>query len=336
MFKRNSITMMTAFCGVAGALTPAIATPTAQTKPLRDWLSRPIAMRSVSPNGTGYLPTDDATFDGSPRINIVAATRGLPRQVMLTDFLPPVGSQGAQQSCVAWSAAYYVYSYTVAQERHFEPSRVQQAMWEFSPSYVYNQAKQPGGGMNLKQALAVLHDQGCATMAEMPYNPKDDSAIPSDQAKARARKFRNATPAYVFRYLEADSQAIKTYLSERRQPFTTAIPLFSDFPQGPVAKDFVYNLTVDPTRKNLRGGHAVTVVGYDDAKQAFRIVNSWGTGWGDKGFLWISQDFIQKYALEGWTETPGGPGVRAFLRSPVRLSDHVTLEMPATSGGQNR
>jgi len=35
------------------------------------------------------------------------------------------------------------------------------------------------------------------------------------------------------------------------------------------------------------GAHAVLVVGYDDAQQAFVVKNSWGTGWGEAGFFMI-------------------------------------------------
>jgi C1A family cysteine protease len=40
------------------------------------------------------------------------------------------------------------------------------------------------------------------------------------------------------------------------------------------------------------GGHAMAIVGYDNSKQAFRVVNSWGPDWGDKGFCWISYDYL--------------------------------------------
>lgn len=40
------------------------------------------------------------------------------------------------------------------------------------------------------------------------------------------------------------------------------------------------------------GGHAYAVLGYDDAKYggAFRIPNSWGTRWGQRGYCWVSYD----------------------------------------------
>lgn len=33
--------------------------------------------------------------------------------------------------------------------------------------------------------------------------------------------------------------------------------------------------------------HAITIVGWDDNKGAYLVKNSWGTQWGDKGFVWI-------------------------------------------------
>jgi C1A family cysteine protease len=36
--------------------------------------------------------------------------------------------------------------------------------------------------------------------------------------------------------------------------------------------------------------HGVTLVGWDDTKKAWRIKNSWGTGWGESGYMWISYD----------------------------------------------
>lgn len=33
--------------------------------------------------------------------------------------------------------------------------------------------------------------------------------------------------------------------------------------------------------------HAITIVGWDDNKGAYLVKNSWGTQWGDKGYVWI-------------------------------------------------
>ena len=36
--------------------------------------------------------------------------------------------------------------------------------------------------------------------------------------------------------------------------------------------------------------HGVTLIGWDDAKHAWLIKNSWGTGWGMAGYMWIAYD----------------------------------------------
>jgi hypothetical protein len=42
------------------------------------------------------------------------------------------------------------------------------------------------------------------------------------------------------------------------------------------------------------GGHAYLGLGYDVARGAFRCINSWGTGWGQRGRFWISGEDMQK------------------------------------------
>lgn len=43
--------------------------------------------------------------------------------------------------------------------------------------------------------------------------------------------------------------------------------------------------------------HVVTVVGYDDSLQLFRIKNSWGSAWADGGYSWVSYDVVRRAAL---------------------------------------
>ncbi|MFN6202209.1 MAG: C1 family peptidase, partial [Acidobacteriota bacterium] len=48
--------------------------------------------------------------------------------------------------------------------------------------------------------------------------------------------------------------------------------------------------------------HGVTIVGWDDARQAWRMKNSWGTGWGEAGYMWIAYGSNQIGYAAAWTQ----------------------------------
>jgi len=52
------------------------------------------------------------------------------------------------------------------------------------------------------------------------------------------------------------------------------------------------------------GGHAMLIVGYKKIRQTlyFIVRNSWGTGWGDKGYCYIPTSFITRGIIfDLWT-----------------------------------
>jgi len=42
------------------------------------------------------------------------------------------------------------------------------------------------------------------------------------------------------------------------------------------------------------------VVGFDDARRAFKVMNSWGTNWGNDGFCWLDYSYFPKAVKEGY------------------------------------
>ena len=56
------------------------------------------------------------------------------------------------------------------------------------------------------------------------------------------------------------------------------------------------------TDEPMIGGHAVHFIGYDDNTKLLKFQNSWGTGWGAKGFGFLPYDFVLKnLADDFWT-----------------------------------
>lgn len=49
-------------------------------------------------------------------------------------------------------------------------------------------------------------------------------------------------------------------------------------------------------------GHVVLIIGWDDAKQAWLVKNSWGEEWGEKGFAWIKYGSNNIGQFAAWIE----------------------------------
>lgn len=216
----------------------------------------------------GMLVESPEKLAGIPLASTPAGGAELPISIDLSDKLPPVGNQGMQQSCVAWAVAYALKSY----QEKLESGQ----MFTFSPSFIYNQIN---NGQNaptyVTDALNVLSQQGVCSYDEMPYNVNDWVTKPSEQSKTNAKKFRID---YWRKINHTDIKEVKAHLAAG-YPVIIGAYVSSEFIQN--GKD----TWKDPGTKE--GGHCMLLVGYDDNKNAFKVMNSWGAEWGNNGFGWI-------------------------------------------------
>jgi len=68
-------------------------------------------------------------------------------------------------------------------------------------------------------------------------------------------------------------------------PFEFGFSVYESFESDQVART---GLVPMPKRgESLLGGHAVVGVGYDQATERLIVRNSWGVGWGDKGYFYL-------------------------------------------------
>jgi len=223
----------------------------------------------------------------------------LPDQVLLTDYLPPIGRQGSQQSCAAWSAGYYAFSYAVAKRQGLTPQQLRLPEHQFSPVFLYGLRPQANKdqprkdeGMNFHHVLNILQNYGCASMKLLPYSDKTDP-VPNASAREWALAYSQQQSFESFHTMIKGRQtketllAMKAYLAFEELPLIVGLEVGMDFMQ--VRGDGVYRF---PNTKTEPSGHAMTIIGYNKGKRAFRLANSWGTEWGDKGFVWIEENSL--------------------------------------------
>ena len=86
-------------------------------------------------------------------------------------------------------------------------------------------------------------------------------------------------------------------------PFVFGFAVYESFESPQVAK--TGQVPMPQSNEALLGGHAVLAVGYDEAKQRFIVRNSWGKGWGMKGYFTMPYPYLlQAEPLERLLDDP--------------------------------
>ncbi len=273
---------------------------------------------AVGQHGMGWLPSPPGEYR---QCEIDTAGRQYKAAVDLSSQLPPVGDQGAQNSCVGWSTGYYYKSWQEGRE-HTAWDLTQQK-YEYSPAFVFNQCTEGGGGIafaGTRGAFPLLQNEGSTDLQEMPYNDGDYTTQPTATQLQAALPYRiSSTWSYFWTprsrpplsgYTTSNSiTALKAQL-DAGEPFVIGFQVYSDFP------DFNGNLPSAYYDKELsateEGGHALCIVGCDDNANpggadadhqgGFKAVNSWGAGWNgaSAGYVYLSYDFVKRYVMEAW------------------------------------
>ena len=233
--------------------------------------------------GRGFVPDDPARVALIPKVPVYRDI--LPLSVDLRAWLPPVGNQGSQGSCTAWATAYGAMSLTfrvALSERNTAQTVVPDI--RFSPSYVYNQIHQGQcDGTSFISVLDTINRNGALELSQFPYTANDCSLQPESSQIEQSKAQRLLT----YRHIEGKKDAIDRIRGElaKRRPVLFAMYTGSRGDAFDKYKDGVFNAVLEQL-----GGHAMLVVGYDDRAEYFTVLNSWGTNWGETGFLRISYE----------------------------------------------
>ncbi|MCX8173777.1 MAG: C1 family peptidase [Thermoplasmata archaeon] len=251
----------------------------------------------LAEHGLGALIVNPDTVIPEHRVNYIGPTtpeldiRTNPtiRSVINSAGLPPVRSQGSQGSCTSWASAYYHRTHLEWREKNWD---VNLSSNQCSPAFLYHHIN--GGsdtGSYIHEAMEFLCTLGCASLQEVPYSASDATSWPTS-----TQTYRNALQlrAWNYSYLSVSTDAGITNLKQHIANGGTAVIAINVYSNFDYISNYNNTYCVSEVTGTNRGAHAVTIYGFDDDKQtsdgagAFRLVNSWGTSWGDAGHFWMS------------------------------------------------
>ena len=208
----------------------------------------------------------------------------LPGKFDLMELQPSIYHQGSLGSCTANGIGGL-----------FQYCQKKQGIDDFIPSRLfiyYNERKMEHTikidcGAMIRDGIKVIKKYGACKETTWPYE---------------INKFDKKPP--VFAYNEGKSNQILKYervnqikyeimhrIAIDKFPITLGISLYESFMSPEVSKTGIVPLP-NFNKEKLLGGHCVNLVGYDFDEATFLMRNSWGIGWGNKGYFTIPMEYI--------------------------------------------
>ncbi len=219
----------------------------------------------------------------------LGAPAALPASLDLRKPWWDIGDQKNTGSCVGWGSTDGVANYMFVMANRL-PQNV-----KLSPRFTWMASKETdqfttrpetmieGAGTTLKAAVDILRNFGAVPETILPFNIVTTMYTGNENTL----------------FATAATRKITSYFNLQRNLPNWRAWLVQ---HGPI----LVGLNVDHTWDNatatggkldtfqpntVRGGHAVALVGYT-TDQRFILRNSWGTSWGDKGFAYASESYI--------------------------------------------
>ncbi len=260
-------------------------------------------IKKFSNSGYNFNPAEFNKASVYEGLEDDAGKNPLPEAVSLLKFAPNRGNQGQQGSCVAWSCAYASQTILTAAATGNDPDQI-----VFSPSYLYNQIRLEGcQGSYLQRAMEAMKANGGMPLSQYPYNDQDCEKEPSSSEVQRGRE--NVIHGFT-RITNGDNineisvRGIKEHLA-KNAPVAIGMMVGQSFMQDMMGKELWTPQGMDQSQMGM-GGHAMSVIGYDDRKfgGAFQIMNSWGPEWGKDGVAWVRYSDFKTYVREAYGIDP--------------------------------
>ncbi len=252
--------------------------------------------------GSTDLPTGNALYEDRNKANDSFDWR----DVNGTNWLGPVMNQGNCGSCVAFaSVATLEATY-----------RINSALPWLTPTFSPQQLFNCGGGacsMGWRpgNAAAFLKKSGIVDAACVPY----ESGSTGKDVQCKRNFCENQADRT---YKIADSStpsgwggsASKVKEALKKGPLVTTMTVYGDFT--------AYSSGIYKSVSNERvGGHAVSLVGFNDQGRYWIVRNSWGSDWGENGFVRVSYDDKSGIGDSTW----------AFQTNPE--DNYISIQSPA-------
>lgn len=194
--------------------------------------------------------------------------------------LPPVYDQGKIGSCTS-NAILNLYRYELGKKKvNFNPSRL---------FLYYNARKRLGNqefdhGTSIIDTLESLNENGVCKNKLCEYIVRNVTMPPVKKAYENALKHR------IKNFFE-----VNVTVNDFKAILLLDHPIAFGFSITKSFDNDNFNGVLEHSESDIDTGmrHAVVCCGYDDTAKRIKIMNSWGPEWCEKGFFYMSYEFLE-------------------------------------------
>jgi hypothetical protein len=223
--------------------------------------------------------------------HIFRLSGAIPDKMDLTEHYPEIWNQGHLNSCTGHGgAAALGFNQDVQGVKKFTPSRL----------FIYYNARLMSGtqnsdeGASIRDMLKGIAKYGFVDEKVWPYDESKVNVKPPKEIYDMAKK--NKLKAYY--RVNNDIDEIRRAISTGH-PVVFGIQIYDSF-----ESDTVVTTGLVPMPKGTEshlGGHCITGANYDKVKGLNKERNSWGPEFGDKGYFYLPDEYLEKYASDIWS-----------------------------------
>uniref|UniRef100_A0A1X7SZ67 Peptidase C1A papain C-terminal domain-containing protein n=1 Tax=Amphimedon queenslandica TaxID=400682 RepID=A0A1X7SZ67_AMPQE len=225
----------------------------------------------------------------------------------------------ANALCAAYGMDLKKQSQTIAGGYYyFNPSRL----------FLYYNTRESEGsqskdsGASIRDTVESMNGKGVCKESDWPYTVTRFNQKPPQSAYAAAV----GNNLCVYERLYQDIDQFRACLKDNC-PFVFGFKVYASFHNisGP---KYTMQMPKAQERDNKPlGYHAVVAVGYNDTKQHIKVLNSWGSDWGDNGYFYMPYQFIENrfFCFDFWKISFASEQGKPCPKDAVQFPDIVGI-----------